>query len=226
MCFVISAFLRYSYAFETSTVLSSLYFSTLKCFITYSNTQLATVRLLAASCATRQLGNHLASVLRRHAQVMDTSIPTFLSIWGNDKIRACLLSKLDEEALCTLRLTSSECCRLTTPILFTRTRLTFTPSALTRPSRVQALCRIGHHIEHLTFSMPHTESIFLPPLLNPLTGREVTFLYTPHTSLASESQRPKYGTQELGNVLTQQYPPNLSRRYECSSLYPRSLMYA
>ena len=138
---------------------------------------------------------------------MATSIPTFLNIWGNDKIRACILSQLDEEALCTLRLTSSECCRLTTPILFTRTRLTFTPSALTRPSRVQALCRIGHHIQHLTFSMPHTESTFLPPLLNPVTGREVTFLYTPHTSLASESQRPKYGTQELGNLLTQQYPP-------------------
>jgi hypothetical protein len=138
---------------------------------------------------------------------MDNSIPTFLSIWGNDKIRARILCKLDEEALCTLRLTSSECCRLTTPILFTRTRLTFTASAFTRPSRLQALCRIGHHIEHLTFSMPHTESMFLPPLLNPVTGREVTFLYTPHTSLASESQRPKYGTQELGNVLTQQYPP-------------------
>jgi hypothetical protein len=137
---------------------------------------------------------------------MDNSIPTFLSIWGNDKIRARILCKLDEEALCTLRLTSSECCRLTTPILFTRTRLTFTASAFTRPSRLQALCRIGHHIEHLTFSMPHTESMFLPPLLNPVTGREVTFLYTPHTSLASESQRPKYGTQELGNVLTQQYP--------------------
>jgi hypothetical protein len=40
-----------------------------------------------------------------------------------------------------------------------------------------------------------------------MTGREVTFLYTPHTSLASESHRPKYGNQELGDVLTQQYPP-------------------
>lgn len=138
---------------------------------------------------------------------MATSNPTFLHIWGNDKIRACILSKLDDEALCALRLTTSECCRLATPILFTRTRLTFTPSALTRPSRLEALSRIGHHIQHLTFSMPHTDAAFLPPLLNPVTGREVNFLYTPHTSLASESQRRKYGTQELGDALTQQYPP-------------------
>src|SRR5579871_3189234 len=130
---------------------------------------------------------------------MATSTPIFLHIWGNDKIRARVLSKLGEEELCALRLTSSECCRLTTPILFKRTRLSFSPSALTRPARLEALCRIGHHIEHLTFSMPHTEATFLPPLLNPVTGREVTFLYTPHTSVASESQRPKYGTQELGN---------------------------
>lgn len=55
--------------------------------------------------------------------------------------------------------------------------------------------------------MPHSEATFLPPLLNPVTGREVTFLYTPHTSAASVIQRPKYGSPELGDVLTQQYPP-------------------
>jgi hypothetical protein len=129
----------------------------------------------------------------------------FLLIWGNEKIRTRLLSKLDEEELCALRLTSSECCRLTTPILFKRTYFTFTPSTFTRPSRLEALSHIGHHIEHLTFSMPHTKETFLPPLLNSETGCEISFVYTPHSSLAS--QRPKYGTQELGNSLTQQYPP-------------------
>jgi hypothetical protein len=55
--------------------------------------------------------------------------------------------------------------------------------------------------------MPHTDATFLPPLLNPITGREVNFLYTPHTSTASVTQRPKYGCAELGDLLTQQYPP-------------------
>ncbi|KFY94669.1 hypothetical protein V500_03117, partial [Pseudogymnoascus sp. VKM F-4518 (FW-2643)] len=72
---------------------------------------------------------------------------------------------------------------------------------------MEALARFGHHVGHLTFSMPHTESTFLPPLLSPVTGREVNFLYTPHTSLASETERPKYGTHELGDYLTQQYRP-------------------
>lgn len=55
--------------------------------------------------------------------------------------------------------------------------------------------------------MPHMASTFLPPLLNPMTGREVNFLYTPYTSTASATQRPKYGSPELCDALTQQYPP-------------------
>lgn len=55
--------------------------------------------------------------------------------------------------------------------------------------------------------MPFTSSTFLPPLLNPVTGREIMFLYTPNTSLSALPLRPKYGTQELGEILTQQYPP-------------------
>ncbi len=114
---------------------------------------------------------------------------------------------MDTPSICALRLTSTELCALTTRVLFTRTRLTFTPSAFTRPSRLEALCRIGHYIEHLIFSMPHTNATFLPPLLNPSTGREVNFLYTPHTTATSVTQRPKYGCAELGDLLTQQYTP-------------------
>lgn len=114
---------------------------------------------------------------------------------------------MDTDSICAMRLVTTEYRALTTPTLFRRTRITFTPSALTRPSRLQALSRIGHYIEHLIFSMPHTNATFLPPLLNPLTGREVNFLYTPHTSMASVIQRPKYGCTELGDLLTQQYPP-------------------
>lgn len=138
---------------------------------------------------------------------MASASPVFIRLWRDEGLRSNLLSHLDTESICALRLTSSECCELTTPTLFTRTRLTFTPSALTRTSRLEALSRIGHHIKHFTFSMPHNPATFLPPLLNPSTGREVNFLYTPHTSCASVVQRPKYGSPELGDLLTQQYPP-------------------
>jgi len=138
---------------------------------------------------------------------MATASPAFLRLWRDDKLRTNLLSHLDTTSICALRLTNSECCDVATPHLFTRTRLTFTPSSFTRPSRLEALSRIGRHIDHLTFSMPHSPATFLPPLINPMTGREVNFLYTPHTSGGSVCQRPKYGSPELAELLTQQYPP-------------------
>lgn len=55
--------------------------------------------------------------------------------------------------------------------------------------------------------MPHSEATFLPPLVHPLTGQEICFLYTPHTSMSSVLTRPKYANTELGEILTQQYPP-------------------
>ncbi|CAL3972710.1 unnamed protein product [Diplocarpon coronariae] len=138
---------------------------------------------------------------------MATASPDILRLWRNEGLRSSLLPNMDTASLCALRLTSSEFCEFTTQTLFARTRLTFTASSLTRPSRLEALSRVGRHIEHLTFSMPHTPASFLPPLINPSTGLEVNFLYTPHTSGASVFQRPKYGSTELGDLLTQQYPP-------------------
>ncbi|KAL2073442.1 hypothetical protein VTL71DRAFT_10766 [Oculimacula yallundae] len=138
---------------------------------------------------------------------MATSSPTFLRLWRDESLRTNLLSNLDKASICALRLTTSECCDLATADLFSRTRLTFTPSSFSRPSRLEALSRVGRHIEHLTFSMPHSPATFLPPLINPTSGREVNFLYTPHTTGASVCQRPKYGSPELADLLTQQYPP-------------------
>ncbi|KAL3422485.1 hypothetical protein PVAG01_06641 [Phlyctema vagabunda] len=138
---------------------------------------------------------------------MATANPQFFRLWRDNSVRSSILSHMDNEAICSLRLTNSELSELTTKPLFTRTRLTLTPSALTRSSRVEALSRIGQHIEHLTFNMPHLPSTFLPPLLNPVTGQEIVFLYTPHTTATDVKQRPKYGCPELGEILTQQYPP-------------------
>lgn len=177
------------------------------------------------------LRSTVSCITKEHATVMtSSSSPVFLHLWRNEGIRSVLLSHLDTSSKCALRLTAAECCDLTTQSLFARTRLTFTPSALTRPSRtlhtvpvhilflmcsywlvllgLEALSRIGPSIESLVFSFPHTADTFLPPLLNPITGREVNFLYAPHTTAISVIQRPKYGSPELGDLLTQQYPPS------------------
>lgn len=133
--------------------------------------------------------------------------PTLLyTLLSHPAILASLTARLSRADLCSLRLASPATCNLLTAPLFRRLTLTFTPSSFTRPSRLAALSRIGHHIHHLTFSLPHSPSTFLPPLLHPTTGRELgPFLYTPHTTTAAA--RPTYATPELGEILTAQYPP-------------------
>lgn len=131
----------------------------------------------------------------------------FFCLWQDNTIREKLFDLLRKEDICNVRLASSACCNLVTKRLFLRTHLTFTANTFTKQSRVQALSRIGHHIEHLTFYFPHTDATFLPPLIHPETGREISFLYTPHTSMASVLARPKFANTELGDILTQQYPP-------------------
>lgn len=131
----------------------------------------------------------------------------FYSLWAQGDIRDRLFAHLSKADISAVRLSNSACCNLVTRKMFQRIHLTFTPNSFTRPYRVEALARIGHHIEHLTFYMPHGDSTFLPPLIHPSTGSEISYLYTPHTSMASTLTRPKYGNSELGDILTQQYPP-------------------
>lgn len=138
---------------------------------------------------------------------MATGPQIFYSLWQDEAIRSRLFGQLSNADLANLRLASSACCNIVTKRLFLRTYVTFTANTFTKPSRVQALSRIGHHIEHLTFHMPHSEATFLPPLIHPETGQEINFLYTPHTSMASVLTRPKYANSELGDLLTLQYPP-------------------
>lgn len=138
---------------------------------------------------------------------MATESHPFYSLWAQGDIRDRLFAHLSKSDICAVRLSNSACCNLVTRRLFQRIHLTFTPNSFTRPYRVEALARIGHHVEHLTFYMPHSEATFLPPLIHPATGAEISYLYTPHTSMASTLTRPKYGNSELGDILTQQYPP-------------------
>lgn len=138
---------------------------------------------------------------------MATNPQAFYCLWRDETIREKLFELLPKQDICALRLANSACCNLVTKRLFLRTNLTFTANSLTKASRLDALSRIGHHIEHLTFYFPHSNATFLPPLIHPQTGEEIYFLYNPHTSTESVSSRPKYGNSELGEILTQQYPP-------------------
>ncbi|KAM3441423.1 hypothetical protein MY4824_001547 [Beauveria thailandica] len=131
----------------------------------------------------------------------------FLALLRSDRIQDGLFAHLSTGDACAVRQSSSACCNLLTKRLFTRIHVTFTASAFTKPCRVAALGRIGHHVEHLTFYLPHSDATFLPPLVHPQTGQEISFLYTPHTSMGSALTRPKYASTELGDILTQQYPP-------------------
>ncbi|KAI0012717.1 hypothetical protein F4779DRAFT_567674 [Xylariaceae sp. FL0662B] len=138
---------------------------------------------------------------------MATRLQAFYCLWQKERTRETLFELLSKEDICNVRLASSACCNLVTKRLFLRTHLTFSAHSFTRQTRIQALSRIGHHIEHLTFYFPHSNASFLPPLIHPETGREISFLYKPHTSMASVLERPKFANSELGEVLTQQYPP-------------------
>ncbi|KAL7958748.1 hypothetical protein V8C34DRAFT_282167 [Trichoderma compactum] len=131
----------------------------------------------------------------------------FIAMLRSDAVKDSLFHHLTTSDICVIRGASSACCNLVTKRLFTRIHVTFAASTFTRPSRIAALGRVGHHIEHLTFHFAHSAATFLPPLIHPLTGDEIAFLYKPHTSMRSALTRPKYANTELGEILTQQYPP-------------------
>ncbi|KAI8629908.1 hypothetical protein F5Y19DRAFT_464232 [Xylariaceae sp. FL1651] len=131
----------------------------------------------------------------------------FYCLWQDSRIRETLFELLPKEDICNVRLANSACCNLVTKRLFLRTHLTFTANSFTRQTKIQALSKIGQHIEHLTFYFPHSNATFLPPLIHPDSGREISFLYTPHTSMGSVLERPKFANSGLGEILTSQYPP-------------------
>ncbi|KAI0016533.1 hypothetical protein F4780DRAFT_676220 [Xylariomycetidae sp. FL0641] len=138
---------------------------------------------------------------------MASGAQAFYCLWRDEQIRERLFELLPKEDICNVRLANSACCNLVTKRLFLRTHLNFTASTFTRPARIQALARVGQHIEHLTFHFPHSDVTFLPPLVHPETGEEIPFLYKPYVSMASVFERPKFGSSGFGEILTAQYPP-------------------
>ncbi|MCJ1245928.1 hypothetical protein MMC30_003132 [Trapelia coarctata] len=140
-----------------------------------------------------------------------SSSSAFLQFWWTDKTRNNFLSCLPKEDLSSLRLACHDFGVRAAPLLFNDLAITFRPSTFTKPARMAALDRIGHHVRTLTFNMPHGPETFLPPLLDCVTGEEVTFTYQPYIqpkrSSFSRLSAPTYGSWEMTDLLVKQYPP-------------------
>ncbi|KAI9682206.1 MAG: hypothetical protein M1817_000260 [Caeruleum heppii] len=138
--------------------------------------------------------------------------PAFFRFWWTETVRENFLSQVDLGDLSSLRLTCHDFGVRAAPRLFDTIAISFRPGTFTRPARMAALERIGHHIHTLTFAMPHTAETFLPPLLDPVTGEERAFTYVPQASSQSSlggsgGKCSKYGTWELSDLLVKQYGP-------------------
>ncbi|EEP80532.1 predicted protein [Uncinocarpus reesii 1704] len=137
--------------------------------------------------------------------------PSFIDLFLERGIRDTLLAHSAKEDILSLRLVCQELSIQTASTLFRDVEIEFRSSTFTRPARMAALERIGGFIDTLTFRLPHLAETFLPPLLDPFTGEEQIFVYTPqiHASQWSGSRLsiPKYGSWEMTDLLTKQYPP-------------------
>ena len=141
---------------------------------------------------------------------MSTS-SAFLRFWWTDIARDTFLSCLPREDLASCRLACHDFGIRAAPLLFEEINIRFRPSTFTKPARMAALDRIGHHVKTLRFDMPHGSETFLPPLLDSMTGEEVTFEYEPYCQItrnsASRLSVPTYGSWEMTDLLVKQYPP-------------------
>ena len=116
-----------------------------------------------------------------------------------------------KEDLANLRRVCLDTSVRTAPYLFKDITCNFKSTTFTKPSRLAALDRIGHHVEFLTFSIPYSPETFLPPLIDPCTGEEKMFTYKPQlqppTTIIEKIKQPKYGDWEMTDMLVRQYPP-------------------
>ena len=143
---------------------------------------------------------------------MLSNSPTFLRFWHSEPCRNVFLSHLDSKTLLDFRLVCHDFATKSTSHLFKEITVTFKSSSFTKLGRMAALEHIGHHVKTLTFRMPHTEETFLPPLLDPYTGEQRSFVYTPEVNARPKTPDrnatpPKYGSWEVTELLIQQYPP-------------------
>jgi hypothetical protein len=131
----------------------------------------------------------------------------FAKLWGLDWTRDRLMTLLDKGGLQNARLVCPKFNAPAAQYLFSDIQISFRSSTFTKHASIAALERIGGHIQILTFKLSHTKETFLPLLLNPATGKELTFVYKPQVHLSCSPSKPKYGSWEITNLLVRQYPP-------------------
>jgi len=135
----------------------------------------------------------------------------FLRFWFTDKTRDRFLSHVEQEDLPKIRLVCHDFSVRVTSRLFREVTINFRSNTFTRPARIGALERIGRYVRKLTFNMPHSDETFLPPLLEPFSGDEVEFVYTPSCQTAKTPgprvSNTTYGSFEITDLLVKQYPP-------------------
>ncbi|KAK0354697.1 hypothetical protein LTR02_008688 [Friedmanniomyces endolithicus] len=129
---------------------------------------------------------------------------TFLKFWLEDRCRDTFLSYLPKDDLSTLRLVGHDFSVRAAPALLSDLSITFKTGTFTRPAKLAALDRLGFYVKTLRFNVPHTQETFLPPLVEPDTGEELSFTYTPQ--VMPSAGRPKYGDVGTTEILTRQYP--------------------
>ena len=135
----------------------------------------------------------------------------FLQFWWTDRTRDTFLSYVQKDDLANLRLACHDFGVRAAPALFEEITINFRASSFSKPTRMAALGCIGQHVQTLKFSIPHGPETFLPPLLDPITGEETTFIYEPYViatrDSASRRSIPMYGSWEMTDMLVKQYSP-------------------
>lgn len=127
-------------------------------------------------------------------------------VWLDESCRKRILSHLPKQDLINLRLVCHDFGVQVAPKLFASIKISFDSTTFTKASKIAELERIGHHVKKVSFNLPHSARTFLPPLIDPESGTELNFTYSPQVQETTPSS-PKYGDTWTTDLLTRQYPP-------------------
>lgn len=89
--------------------------------------------------------------------------------------------------------------------------MTFRAKSFSKPARLAALQRIGHHIKEVSFCLQRSMDTTLPPLIDPWTGEQKPFVWRPSIAqvhiVEKSAKQPRYGDVQTTELLIRQYPP-------------------
>jgi hypothetical protein len=133
------------------------------------------------------------------------STPSFLEFWNLEACRGGLFHHLTRPDLSALRLVCHGISERVTDQAFTSVDITLRARTFSKPARLAALQRIGHHVKELTFHLPRNMDTRLPPLIDPYSGEQREFVWKP--SAATSTKQSRYGDTDIAELLIRQYPP-------------------